>query len=840
MSFNASLVASGLQTSQVLSDEKHFSSFLCQVCDDLISLDSVVTTSCNHPFCRKCLEQTAMEAFVSQSDCVCPACQTDLTQHDASTPCMQVGSLQVAARPLAQAQPLAYRVLGCVHVACVHGPCGWSGDYSDYLKHVMSHNGTTSSKKVSKKSLAKSHSSQRSDGSTDSFELKGDSSQRRKSKAQVQSETPSTQDGTERSDDERRNRGAYPASSLVSGDRSASSRGGGFNKGNQFNDMNASISSNMGFWDYDDHDQSDASMLESPVKIPNRTLGNSNLEFARSFPEDESVSQFDESFGDLQKQDEIDHLKRLVVKAEKYKKQANARFNKNEFTSARSLYSKGIKLLCNVELETESQRDLLAHMYSNRAVAYFRNKQFDECILDCDMAIQHRPTNEKSWIRKWRALKAKGEFDEAYTFIANASKSLPSSDRIHKDYKHCRKEKELLSKVQGFMNKGDVVSARSTLESEVGPDCDNIVLFVYSARLSITVGALEDALEKINKALRFNPDYVDALESRGFLYFFQGDMEKAWTFLYDAHVRHKSHENLKAATERVKHTKELYEEANDLVEREEFKQSVDVFTQAIDASSPMPPLAPMYAIMRTHRAESYMAMKQYVAALKDCQEVLKFQSRFAPAWVVRAQVMCALGQAEKARKEIVAARKSWGAGDPDIEKGYKYVEFELRVSKEDCDMEAFKSELDAGDRSRIMTRGGSVRRLGSRQTQQLSTTDPNPQAQYNSSQNVLSAQPSDSNLLSKKKKDRISSFGYSMSDLSDFCAGDLGQDESSRRRKPIDEQPSSRSCESGNGERRRRRASAFDSRRSCEQPDKKQGRTSRRSSTTSSKLLEQL
>jgi hypothetical protein len=45
----------------------------------------------------------------------------------------------------------------------------------------------------------------------------------------------------------------------------------------------------------------------------------------------------------------------------------------------------------------------MAHMHSNRGVTYFREKEFDVCIDDCEKAIKYAPDYDKSWVRLWRA-----------------------------------------------------------------------------------------------------------------------------------------------------------------------------------------------------------------------------------------------------------------------------------------------------------------------------------------------------------------------------------------------------------------------------------------------------
>lgn len=127
----------GLETTNVLSDERHYGAFLCPVCTNLCGLDAVVTAGCSHVFCKLCLE-----TWLKRSD-KCPLCSREQPQ-------------QIPPQPLQLAQPVAYRVLSRIQVICPlpkqpqqqlqqhlrqnhnHVRCSWKGDYGDLQAHLLS------------------------------------------------------------------------------------------------------------------------------------------------------------------------------------------------------------------------------------------------------------------------------------------------------------------------------------------------------------------------------------------------------------------------------------------------------------------------------------------------------------------------------------------------------------------------------------------------------------------------------------------------------------------------------------------------------------------------------
>jgi hypothetical protein len=102
-------------------------------------------------------------------------------------------------------------------------------------------------------------------------------------------------------------------------------------------------------------------------------------------------------------------MKQSQQQQQKLKKQANAKFNKGDFTAARTLYTLGIQIMAKLDHRLgPKEAEMLSSMHSNRALTFFREKNFISCMQDCEVAIQYNPYYEKSWIRKWRALMALG------------------------------------------------------------------------------------------------------------------------------------------------------------------------------------------------------------------------------------------------------------------------------------------------------------------------------------------------------------------------------------------------------------------------------------------------
>jgi len=392
----------------------------------------------------------------------------------------------------------------------------------------------------------------------------------------------------------------------------------------------------------------------------------------------------------------VEKTKKTKEKAEKLKKQANAKFNKGDFSAARSLYTEGITVMSAIDAVSADDCDLLSNMHSNRAVTFFREKKFEECIDDCDKAIGYDPLYDKSWIRKWRALMALGDVEAAYTCLEVASETVPDSKRIMEEFDKCSGDKRLLADAQSELEKGEFQKARDMLKP-YSRNSDNLGLLLLAARADAGLGHTESALEKVNKALRFNPTHIECLEVRGYTLFLTGETEKGAHLLREAYDQNRENKAVRLELLRCQKTHSASSKGRSCVKRGRYVEAAEHFTSAIKESGRVPLQAPLFGQLRTERAEAFLLCKKYMEALRDCDEVLKAQQENATAWSVRAEILIALGQADEAKGELEKIRGSWGGDNPTIDEAYRRVDFELRVLKEDAELMDFVEDLKSGN-----------------------------------------------------------------------------------------------------------------------------------------------
>jgi tetratricopeptide (TPR) repeat protein len=793
----------GFDISQVISDDRHYSPFICTVCQNLVSLDAVVTTPCSHPFCRECLEGWATQCGEEEKDCSCPACQHNLSlsasetsmsrsryasRRSSSTASIQLGGMHVSAQPLETAQPLAYAVLKQVQVACIElssQPCGWSGDYGDFRVHASGHGDQAASNPFTEtrtellspklKRPPKSPSKRPTLSDTGkSLSLPNvvvpkptpvGNDQGRVGDSDDKDQTPGTQDNNARRVAFRQSQSVrnldstdydHPISleslkssllnprwasngcistdpvvpkTTIAGTRDAPpllvkrtksddgnkvpstsrhkssektqklSRESEDLEGSYAHSLNLSRDS-LGDWN---NSNSFGTNDDSPLSA-------AAMETVEEDQENEFELQMepeDNAEGDEDEEHVVRSTVLLLEAGEKLKKQANAKFNKGDFIAARLLYTEGINVMESIFPSSRTECELVSFLYSNRAVTFFREKKFDNCLEDCEKAIAYDPSYDKSWIRKWRALMAMGNLDAGYTCLEMAAKTVGNSSRIEIELGKARQENELITDVRALLEKGEMSEAKEKLKHAMSSD--NIGLLFLAARADCGLGHTESALEKVNRALRFNPTHAEGLELRGYALFLSGETEKGAHLLHDVYILDKDNKEVRLKLSRCQKTHSAFSQGRSCVKRGRYKEAVDHFTNAMKESGEVPEGARLFSALRTERAEAWLLSKKFLEALKDCQAVINVDTENATAWAIRSEVLVAMGKADEAKDELASIRRTWGRDNPTIDEGYRRVDFELRVQKADDDLYNLVAQLQAGTLERVVTKGDELR-----------------------------------------------------------------------------------------------------------------------------------
>jgi tetratricopeptide (TPR) repeat protein len=680
----------GFDLTQVLSDDKHYGAFICKLCESLVSFDAVVTASCSHPFCRSCLTDWIKKRIDNQMPCVCPRCDRDLTVpsgNNSTIPnggTLKFGNISIGVQPLGEAQPLAMQVLKRVQVACIaHGKeCEWSGDYGDWARHHEAHSESVDG--LSREDFARSLSVPSLFSNASKAQLASHEPDR-----EIQLNVPFDGDAGHQGNHKSANEIADYVQPRL--DKSGSDPP---ESESQSHDLT------MSYCDLD-WNSSVGSLSRnnmSPKKAFKRVgTAEGHSQAPGASLEDYSAEILEEEGGESAVE--------AIERSEKLKKQANAKFNKGDFEGARALYTDGLDVITGIISAGHEERELVATLFSNRAVTYFREKDFLKCIEDCDKALEYEPTYEKSYIRKWRALMALGNVEDACECLEQAHREIPSSQRVKQELMKAREQKEVLLLVNTMIDGGNLEKAKETIKP-LTKESDNISLLLVAAMADAGLGLTESALDKVHKALRFNPNHVEALQLRGLVLFLSGEMEKGIRLIQELHNRNLDNPDIQLKLEQCDRTLTAFSKGRGYAKKGRYKEAVEQFTDATDERAlPLPTCTALYCLIKMERAEALLLSKHYAEALRDCKDALESEPENAEAWALKAEIYMCLGRASEAKQELLDVREAWGGDNIVIDEAYRKANFEMKVRKVDDELMQLINDVESGVSEKVIIDG---------------------------------------------------------------------------------------------------------------------------------------
>lgn len=99
---------------------------------------------------------------------------------------------------------------------------------------------------------------------------------------------------------------------------------------------------------------------------------------------------------------------------EKLKQEGNEAFKSKNFEQAKEFYSKALELIPNHEKKKEESKQTLSILYCNRGATYLQLNNFEECLKDCNSALELSPNLVKALYRRCLAYEGLKEYKLAF------------------------------------------------------------------------------------------------------------------------------------------------------------------------------------------------------------------------------------------------------------------------------------------------------------------------------------------------------------------------------------------------------------------------------------------
>jgi DnaJ homolog subfamily C member 7 len=372
---------------------------------------------------------------------------------------------------------------------------------------------------------------------------------------------------------------------------------------------------------------------------------------------------------------------------------------KQPFMTAGSTAMEGI-------VDEDEDKQLVATLYCNRAAAHLTLQCYHDCIEDCQKVLEIDSTHVKAYVRIGRAYVQQGEFTKASNILEQGYSRTTSSNVISKEWLKAQQLVQLSAQAEQQLLQKDHATAKATFGRILldAPSAPHLLL--GAAKADLGLGLTDSALRLTKKVLTNHPQNAEACHIRGQASFFMGgnDLQVGIKLVQEALRLDPDSASIKASFRRCKQVKTLLQDATAESYHRRFEAAATALTQAIQAMEQdgqllLPRKSRLFAEMYTQRAEVYLRLKQYQSALRDCSLVVYAQEDHVPAWLIKVQAYHGLGRHEQALEELSdllgggtkgntnghgsygEQETSWGASDERLRKAYEQAEFLVRKQK---------------------------------------------------------------------------------------------------------------------------------------------------------------
>lgn len=358
-----------------------------------------------------------------------------------------------------------------------------------------------------------------------------------------------------------------------------------------------------------------------------------------------------------------------TVDAEMYKTAGNKFFKAKDYPMAIKEYSKAI----DADPRNATYR-------SNRAAALMSANRYAEALEDCKTADELDPGNMKIMLRLGRLYTGLGRPDEALDVFRSINPPATAKDMQSAliMQKHLRQAEEVTaSGGSGSM----VIYALNEAEKGLGTNIDRPrkwKLMRGEAHLRMgNVNALGEAQSVAMSLLRNNNQDPEALVLRGRALYAQGENDKAIQHFRQAL---NCDPDFKAAVKflrMVQKLERMKEDGNAAFKATRFQEAVGAYNKALEVD---PTNKNTNSKILQNRALCQSRLKNYAAAIADCDKALELDPSYTKARKTRAKALGESGNWEEAAREFKAIHEA-NPAEPGIVGEIRNAELELKRSK---------------------------------------------------------------------------------------------------------------------------------------------------------------
>ncbi|PKS10232.1 hypothetical protein jhhlp_001982 [Lomentospora prolificans] len=371
--------------------------------------------------------------------------------------------------------------------------------------------------------------------------------------------------------------------------------------------------------------------------------------------------------------------------AEAYKAAGNKYFKEKSYVDAIRQYDKAVDLVPNSPT-----------YLSNRAAAYMSNGQYDAALKDCSRAADLDPQNAKILMRLARIFVSLGLPEDALVTFnrihpAPASKDVaPAKEMLH----HVRAAQEAL---RGESKGSMVLHALNQAERLLGPGASKPRKWqLMRGEAYMKMGDATSLAEAQNIAmslLRFNSQDPEALVLRGRILYTSGENDKAISYFRKALTCDPEFRDAIKYLRIVQKLDRMKEEGNKEYKAARWQEAIRLYTDALAID---PTNKGTNSKLLQNRAMCRIKLKEYDAAIADCEAAIKLDQRYVKAHKTLANALGLAGRWEESVREWKAVH-DLEPEDRSVLKEIRNAEIELKKSQRKDYYKILGVEKDADD-----------------------------------------------------------------------------------------------------------------------------------------------
>ena len=403
--------------------------------------------------------------------------------------------------------------------------------------------------------------------------------------------------------------------------------------------------------------------VKSPTAASNGTARNSSKSASPASSASSSAAASPKASSASQSANGDDALAR----AEKEKAAGTARYTAGAFDEAIQLYSSALSLL-----PPTAPAATRASLHSNRSACHLMLQQYPPALDDSLQAIQSDATFGKAYVRAAKCYLAMGQYDRARDMLRQSKEGSATAELANVD-----KYDKMQQKAAELAGTNPQL-ALAFLQQLMQHTPANVKAQLLQVQALLGTNQVDKAKAAADTLFRADSRNTDVLYMRGLCMYRQGNIDMALKHMQSVLQSDPDYAAAGKLFKQIRAIESKKQEGNALFTTEgKAAEAVEKYTEAMAID---PTNTAYAAVLLSNRAAAHIKLKQWDAAISDCDKSLEYKADNVKVLLRRSQCRRERKEWEDCVRDIEAALKLESDSD-DIKRQLRDAKLELKKSK---------------------------------------------------------------------------------------------------------------------------------------------------------------